>query len=199
MKRAFTLIELLMAMLILAVGLVAIATLFPVSGVLQRSAANEIRARDHRGAIEAMITAQPLIGSTISGNSPHVRRLPEGATSDPSLPSGVAWPILGEQYHWLPLIQRSGESWRVFYFILDKADSSVEDVPCAVAGKVFTFAHGGAVEEGSLFLASTGVIYEAVAVDGDDVTVSAPVTGNPTRAWFSRGALFIGVRGDAAR
>lgn len=56
-SRAFTLIELLMAMFILAIGLVAIASLFPVAGTLQQRATDTALARDVARSAMAMLEA----------------------------------------------------------------------------------------------------------------------------------------------
>jgi prepilin-type N-terminal cleavage/methylation domain-containing protein len=70
---AFTLIELLMAMFILAIGLVAIASLFPVAGTLQQRATDTALARDVARSVQAMFEAVPFTASDV------------GADADPAL------------------------------------------------------------------------------------------------------------------
>ncbi len=145
-RRAFTLIELLMAMFILAIGLVAIASIFPVAGTLQQAAADATTARDVHNSVTAMLEARGLDETDLGASTyQNVSPVPQNMLAD-------RWPLAtrchpqaldldmngipnetGEdenftarQFYWVPLVRDKNATpadrdWQVFVFILRKA------------------------------------------------------------------------------
>jgi type II secretory pathway pseudopilin PulG len=60
-RGAFSLIELLLAMFIMALGLVAIASLFPVAGAIQKTTVDDVLGQQVARNVQAMVTAKPLV------------------------------------------------------------------------------------------------------------------------------------------
>ncbi len=65
-SAAFTLVEVLIAMLILAVGMVAIASVFPVAGYLQKQAADDVLALHVSRQAESVLAARKIDVSSLN-------------------------------------------------------------------------------------------------------------------------------------
>lgn len=92
-RSGFTLVEVLMAMLILAIGLVAIASIFPVAGYLQKQANDDVTAMHVSDQVRAMLTASPIDLGSLTPTGNHVVALPAALLDDNITTSKVEWPV----------------------------------------------------------------------------------------------------------
>lgn len=142
-RRAFTLMEVLMAIAIFAVGMVAVAAIFPVAIHLQQSTVNSINATQFKNNAEAMVLTRGFSEEKISGwasgtpsttNSNTAIAGPN--TMDDGVTSPPAWSLSDRSYDgggtvslgdrtlfWVPLFYYdqppSGTgTWHVYLFIV---------------------------------------------------------------------------------
>ncbi len=140
----FTLIELLMAMFILSVGLVAIASIFPVSSYLQKQTFEDTITLQVKRNAEAVLYEMPVppqSGSGIQAVSGLDSEYPLSVRCYPLMldsdNDGVDDGAHGERdFYWVPVVEDNEGSRRVFVFILSRKDdvtyetgwASVDDV-----------------------------------------------------------------------
>jgi len=70
MSRGFTLVEVLLSLGVFAIGMIAVASLFPVAAILQRETAKEVIAQNAAASAEAMMNARPLTYGPPVGATP---------------------------------------------------------------------------------------------------------------------------------
>ncbi len=127
-RRAFTLLEVLLAMFILALGLASVASIFPAASYLQGQTANQVITRHVIDSTAGSITEGSLdttspvtfgsesvqvFGATYATEWPLSRRCyPLIDTSDPN--------YYNRDYYWVPLLYDNGTTAMVFVFVLQK-------------------------------------------------------------------------------
>lgn len=127
--RAFTLIEMLLSMIILALGLISIAAFFPVASYLQRTSLEESMALQAARSATAMLEARGLDRTYLPGTKDQVTAIPSALSAD--WPLGMrAYPsfdatadasdadALQRDFYWVPLVMNSNEGNKAFVFIL---------------------------------------------------------------------------------
>lgn len=93
-RPGFTLVEVLMAMLILAIGLVAIASVFPVAGYLQKQANDDVVAMHVSSQARATLTASPIdFSGFVLPSSQNVVALPATLLDSSVSVDKVEWPV----------------------------------------------------------------------------------------------------------
>ena len=135
----FTLMEILIAIGIFAVGMVAVASIFPVAIALQRESVEEVMARQAASNIEALMGGRPFTygfnGTDSFGDLDFyddepsfvgfVQALPDDVlgiwtANDRSFPSTDR--VNDREIYWVPLVQNLGTQanpdWRTFVFVL---------------------------------------------------------------------------------
>lgn len=145
-RTAFTLIELLLAMFILAIGLAAIGAIFPAGTYLQRQTLEEVTTLQVKRNAEAILLSRgidKLKVTDVDDTDAKVVALPPAAlddfpVADRSYPTGGDALPEERSFYWVPLIQDADASdvrdWRVFVFILaKKRDVEYSNVPGGVA------------------------------------------------------------------
>jgi prepilin-type N-terminal cleavage/methylation domain-containing protein len=128
----FTMIELLLSIFIFAIGLTAIASIFPVGGYLQRESYDEITTLQVKHNAEAVLLTRGVDAAIVSADntidtSGTVQALPAAAMArlalaDRSYPTASSDPVGQRDYYWIPLVQdvepaAGRHEWRVFAFI----------------------------------------------------------------------------------
>jgi prepilin-type N-terminal cleavage/methylation domain-containing protein len=147
-RRGFTMLEVMLAMGIFAIGFVAVAAIFPVAVLLQKKTADdaisqtvarnatallEVRGLSE-GALDTHLTSSPFSANWDSDQK--VYPVPEDVLDDWSL-SDRSYPTAaytnpGErQFYWVPLVLDSNSDtgagnrvWRVYVFILRRGDNA---------------------------------------------------------------------------
>jgi len=146
-RRAFTLIELLLAMFILAIGMVAIASIFPVAGYLQKNAFADVitlQVKRHAVAVvdavdvpsSALPSASTVTAFTESNLDTYyplaMRCYPQALDLDgdgvPNESGTTEDDYDLRPFFWVPLVQNVGSStapdYRYYVFILERLNDA---------------------------------------------------------------------------
>jgi len=153
--NAFTLLEVMFAIMILGVGLLGIAALLPAAGSLQRESSNDVMGMYVAASAENYLKAvgfdESAISSlsadtihdpgTIPGLLPHAK--------DRSFPTTID-DETKRQWYWYPLIRKdSSKGWQVFIVVMHRPDGGGVPVPAknvtTVAGDLYV-TNAGEVE-----------------------------------------------------
>ncbi len=137
--RAFTILEVMIAMGIFVIAFVAVAAIFPAGAYLQKQTMAEIQGKSVAESVKALVSAKPFSAATLDGGvtagSLALSRVDPTDLSaawplgDRSFPSTAATPQDGS-YFWVPLVRRTvvpatnEGHWQVFCFVL-RRDSNV--------------------------------------------------------------------------
>lgn len=150
---AFTLMETLVALGVFAIGFTALASLFPVGTMLQRSSVNEVQVQALSQTAVNLLQARGISPAPLRNllQAPggaaidSVRAVPQPLLVDP----GGQWPITmrrsGSQLFWHPLVRYTGSSaanpadsrWLVYVMVLQR---HVQDGPGVMVDPVATIA-----------------------------------------------------------
>ncbi|MBI1338487.1 MAG: prepilin-type N-terminal cleavage/methylation domain-containing protein [Phycisphaera sp.] len=139
-RRAFTLMEVMVAIGVFAIGFVAVAAVFPVAAILQRNAVRDAMVQQVGRNADAIINVKlpkVSIGTTLNQSSAtwsdlkvHPVEEGSGATlssvfplGDRGYPTALSDPTL-RNYFWVPLVRYSDngtdQAWEIHYFLLAK-------------------------------------------------------------------------------
>lgn len=148
-RVAFTLIEMLLAMFILALGLVSVASFFPVATHVQRSSIEDMLALQTARSASALLAARGLDKtavdslSPLDANHPHdvmpvltdaqlntdwpvsIRCYPSTLMIDvggDGTPTAEEDDFLLRDFYWVPLVQRATVGDRVYIFVLRRRE-----------------------------------------------------------------------------
>lgn len=145
MRRAFSLLEVLLALAIFVIGFVAIASMFPVAGLLQKQTVEDAVSQQFGRSAKAMIQGRGLSAASDlnPGILPDDFRVhpvpstwlsgvaPRWTLNDRSSPSSTS-AVLSRQYYWIPLVRRTtspgptaAANWQVFLFCVKREDKAV--------------------------------------------------------------------------
>ncbi|QNN23931.1 type II secretion system protein [Planctomycetales bacterium ZRK34] len=137
--RGFTLLEIMFAIMILGVGLIAVAAIFPVSGAMQKSAFDDVVGQQLVDNIQALVDARGLANEAdlSTANNGNVNFMPSELLDDTNDPSiTIEWPVsmrcipsqldfngnlkynesnedpdfLNRDYYWVPLVRKDLDS-----------------------------------------------------------------------------------------
>jgi len=141
-SHGFTLVELLLAMFILAIGMVGVASIFPVAGYLQRNAYADVLTLQVKrqavaivGAIDVPDSAMPS-GSDVDEITGMATYFPLGVRCYPQAldldgdgvvnEAGEDENFQNRQFYWVPLARNAGTAanpdYRYYVFIMEKPD-----------------------------------------------------------------------------
>lgn len=141
----FTLLEVMFSILILGVGLIAIASIFPVAGHMQRKTFDVMMSQQVADNAKSMLQSRGLRGADmLSGRTySSVNSLPDQILNDrvgdaASGSRGLEWPLVDRSfpttvanpllrsYFWVPVgLRQSNGEWRIFLFILRRENGVV--------------------------------------------------------------------------
>ena len=134
--RGFTLMELMFAISILGVGLIAVASIFPVAGIIQRETVYTLMSQQVNDNVRVALSTRGISTSElIKANSSSkyyeiLRPLPEKMLANESSNNELHWSIadrtfpakeenpLLRPYAWVPMVLKDKSSWKLFVFIV---------------------------------------------------------------------------------
>lgn len=127
----FTLMEIMIAMGIFAVGMIAVASVFPAAALLQKQTIDDLLAKQTARNAEAMLNARKydetaLLNAATDTND--VQPIPlslfaRWSQHDRSFGSKTT-DVEDRDFYWVPLVQqREDGAWRVFIFPLRRGDT----------------------------------------------------------------------------
>jgi prepilin-type N-terminal cleavage/methylation domain-containing protein len=128
--RGFSLVELMIAIGIFAIGAIAVASLFPVAILLQKQTMQDTTARTFAENARAMVLARGFSGTALAGvndTTPTVTAVPNALNDwslyDRSYLSGVTLP--NRRIFWVPLFMDNNAApaqreWMVYLFVVKR-------------------------------------------------------------------------------
>jgi len=144
-QLGLTLLETLIAVLFLGVGLISIASLFPVAGTIQRRTYDDVVARQVSDSVNDLVHARGFhVADLIDLSRPldllsfEVRPFPaKTLNADTALPAVIRWGLADRcyptamsgdgdfndrSYYWVPLVRRVNNllDWHIYIFVLKK-------------------------------------------------------------------------------
>lgn len=195
--------EVMIAMGIFAIGMIAIASIFPAATLLQRETMDDVLAQQSLRNATAILNSKPLnhdeleaiaLETYAASNGMDVQTKPLYSLRDRSNADGM---------HWVPLVRRmktiSGpEDWQVFLFILRDSDSVDSIQIDSYNTRQFFFDNdywpdgvADLVRAGDQILDNNGAIHTVTHATANSVTVSGLIFSNPntpTRIWYGKPA-----------
>lgn len=146
-RAGFTLMEVLVAIGIFALGFVAVAAIFPAAALMQRGTADDVESRHAERSARAIIEAMPLTdqwddpdadlyfyhGGNSASTDSHVKPFPPDMLTGSdaiwsldtrSYPAHTTDPA-NRQYYWVPLIRDTAgnaetPSWQIYVFVFNR-------------------------------------------------------------------------------
>jgi len=212
---AFTLIELLLSMFILAIGMVAIASIFPVAGYLQKNAFADVLTLQVKRQAVAIVGAVDLPDSALPSGPGDVEPVNNLDTHFPlqvrAYPQVSNRPIGQRQFYWVPLVQDVGSTdapdYRYYAFILERSPDAtytgsgaanggdVNTVPKVVSApasgsgsSLSVTGANGEIEAGDQLLGSNGQIFQVAEVENTTVTIAGEIQDTITEVWYGKPA-----------
>lgn len=191
--RGFTLVEVLIAIGVFALGMVAVAAIFPTAMIIQQRTTHDVESEFVTANAKALLKADPFTytytpatgaqGGDLQGlaNSDDVQALPATLVGTSgkwnALNRGYLADLYGANrasYYWVPLVQNTtgdpaDPNWRVYAFIV-RADERD-----AAANSYSGFS--GAANSGDASSIPKVVSYSATRTGNRTLTSSAPVGG----------------------
>lgn len=151
-RSGFTLAEVMFAVLILGIGLISVASLFPAAGVIQKNTMSDVTGEFVASNIEAKLKARGISEATlttmVTGTS--VVNLTDAQLTSIGLPIGErVFPeaydsnrngtpnenatedntFAKRQFYWRPLFQRDAQgNWKIFVFVQRRVGDTVPTV-----------------------------------------------------------------------
>lgn len=141
-RRAFSLVELMFSILILGVGLVAVASLFPVASTIQQETMDQVLAMQAARNVEQTLSvpgvwaSRGIDGQWLTNNTPPTS-INGAFVQVPAATLNAAWPIEDRRFastdpanrcfYWTPLFRRTNPNplvneWEAYIFILKGTD-----------------------------------------------------------------------------
>ncbi len=133
-SRGFSLVELMIAIGIFAIGAIAVASIFPVAILLQKQTMADTTARTFAENARAMVLARGFLGSSLSGvndTTPTVASVPGAVAgwerADRSYRSGID--LASRKFFWVPLFfdnnpNASEREWLVYLFVVNRKSNA---------------------------------------------------------------------------
>lgn len=201
--RAFTLLEVMFAILLLGVGLVAVAGIFPIAGSIQRDTVDQTLAQSVATSAEAVLMEKGITAADLTLSVPNfyllaAAKIPErdrcypyfedadgnGTPNEPSNSRGLdedhtftsaAASSIKRQMYWCPVFYKNTltNNWQVFVFVMRNIGLG-EPVPTTT----------GLPLAGDLYVKADGTVGTAIS-DNDSGAAGAwhaPISG--TRSSF---------------
>lgn len=141
-RAGFTILEVLLAMSIFAIGFVAVSSMFPAAAILQKQTVDDMVSQQVARSAQALLQGSPFTLIELGGQPPQVNAVNalQGAAAnkwkagDRSFPSNIP-NARDRRFYWVPLAMRRGDSptesatdpakWSIYAFILKRdADTS---------------------------------------------------------------------------
>lgn len=151
-RRGFTLMEVLISLGIFAIGMVAVAAIFPAAALLQKQTVNDVGGQQATRSAEAILQGKTLDNAILdpgtpvglsatpfdpdafrvfalseinNGGVPYLDRWPLSNRSFPS----VTPDVLARDFYWVPLVRRNDfiperAAWDVFVFVLKREEDT---------------------------------------------------------------------------
>jgi prepilin-type N-terminal cleavage/methylation domain-containing protein len=192
-SRGFTLLEVMFSILILGIGLVAVAGLFPIAGALQRDTIDQAVGQSLAISVNAFLRGKGVSGTTLNGfivdNAVHdltnaqldalglslrERCFPSNFDGDKDgvyNTSAADDPtFVARQFYWRPLFRKdTNNNWQVFVFIMKRVPNG---------GEPTIAINDGVTNAGDVVVATDGTVF-TVTNDNDHADCyHALVTGN---------------------
>ncbi len=206
-RPGFTLMEVLVAMGIFAVGFIAVAALLPVGTILQRRAFDSVNSQAVARTAKSQLLGRPFeAGDLVSkgADTDEVQAIAAVVTSDWDI-MDRSFPThqqqLGDRtFFWYPLFRwtnpgptATASDWHVFVFILKRMDDNkvptVKKISASAAGDTFTVSGtpNSPFLVGDQVLASDGSVYTLIDVNGNKLQVDGKIIGSPNGLWYGIG------------
>ena len=190
-RAGFTLAEVMFAVLILGIGLISIASLFPAAGVIQKNTMTGVTGEFVASNIEAKLKARGIDETTLSAmgfTNNVVKNLTDAQLTSIGLPlservfpeaydtnrNGTANQNADEdntyakrQFYWRPLFMRDAQgNWKIFVFVQRRAGESAP-----------TIANSGNANAGDWTVQSNGTLVRLTS-DGSNSNWKGVLVGN---------------------
>ena len=191
--KAFTLIEVLIAMAIFAIGFIAISAPLFVAANMQRQTINEVTLKGFSRSAQSILTSMNLqeadllnAGAIKDGFLHPVNLINQGDrtySSSEAILADRRW-----EWHTFARHDPVSNQWQVYALVGGRNILQVNGVATAAPGflqnSAFVPNNVISLSPGECFLDSLGGIYRVVSYDKTQIITDAPINGSPTYIWY---------------